>query len=72
MAKHCEVCKRPLKDRTNRFCQRHSQQALRDMERSGYLQPLTLQTQDGKVRLAERRFLTQPDDDLLRSCSNCG
>ena len=71
MAKTCERCQRPLRDQTERLCPRHRSQLLREMEASGYLQPLTLQTQDGEVELSRRRFLTQPDPDLLGNCSNC-
>lgn len=61
MATHCEICKRPLSNRKNRFCPTHATQTLRKLEASGYLEPLTVTTVDGKQTLSHQRFLTLRD-----------
>lgn len=68
MATHCEVCGRPLKDRKNRFCLPHAKATLKAMERSGYLQPLTISTVNGpNQRLSRHRFLTLRDEEQANS-----
>lgn len=62
MAANCEKCSRPLSDRTDRFCPLHARQLLRQMRREGKLQPLSFQTQDGRVVLDKAEFLTLQAD----------
>jgi hypothetical protein len=56
MAKKCERCGVSIP--RDRFCPKHAKAVLIEAERSGYLQPLRVMTQDGPVRLAKSRFLT--------------
>lgn len=62
MAQYCEICGTENQSRKDRFCPRHQRAVLRQLERSGYLEPLTVTTVDGVQRLSNRRFLTLPDD----------
>lgn len=58
---HCKVCGSRLEDKRNLYCRKHARQLLKTMEASGYLQPLTIRTQDGIQRLSNRRFLEMPE-----------
>lgn len=62
MAEKCLDCGAELADKSMLRCPRDSRRLLRSLRRSGYLEPLSFRTQDGVVRLAERRqpFLTLP------------
>ena len=61
MADKCQKCGRKLEDRTDRFCPRHARELLREMETSGYLEPLVVRTMDGESKLSNRKYLTLTD-----------
>lgn len=58
MALNCEICKRPTRNRKDRFCPTHAKQTLRRLEASGYLEPLEVTTVNGRQKLSNHRFLT--------------
>lgn len=66
MATHCEICKRPLSNKKDRFCKPHAKATLRKLESAGYLEPLTVTTVDGQQRLSHQRFLTLQDGSNKR------
>lgn len=64
MMKCCKECgvEIPQKDL---YCRKHGRQLLKRLEASGYLEPLTVQTVNGTVKLSTQRFLTLPQGGTL-------
>lgn len=61
MSSRCEKCGKLNQSVQDRFCPKHAQQTLRRLERSGYLEPLTIGTASGLEKLSPDRFLTLND-----------
>jgi uncharacterized Zn finger protein (UPF0148 family) len=67
MALCCKTCGQPTRHKSDLYCPTHERQVLRTLDRAGYLQPLTVQTMDGPVRLSNREFLTLPEPGTMRT-----